>query len=48
VKKPTFNIRVDQSIIDRFKKQASKEKRSCGEIIRQIMVEYLDKKQGVK
>jgi len=45
MKKPTFNVRVDKNIIHEFKEQAKKEKRSCGEIIRQIMVEYLEKKE---
>jgi predicted HicB family RNase H-like nuclease len=45
VSKPNFNIRVDKEIVDKFKKQANKEKRSCGEIVRQLIVEYLKKNE---
>ena len=44
MRKSNLTIKVDKEIIKKFKQRAKEEKRSCGEIIRQIIIEYLEKR----
>ena len=43
-----FNMKIKIKLFDRLRKQAEEEGRSLSEIVRQILLEYLEKKQGKK
>jgi antitoxin component of RelBE/YafQ-DinJ toxin-antitoxin module len=43
-----INIRVDEILFERVRKQCEKEGRTMSELMRQFFIEYLEKKENGK